>query len=472
MQPLKEIFSLIKPRFEREKEQIYFNGILTNRWKSNEEASKSIWPETTEINRKIYLSRLKRNVLNQTVKSTLLAKGNTPYRAAFLDCWRKLAAVHILGGLGLRKGSIWMAKHTLKKAIQYEFTEIVVSLVRALELKESVSGSPKEYDKYSKLVDHFEELYAAENKAVRYFTQLSSFFSNSKADDSEMIELVDGFINDLEKDLKTYPSYRYTYYTLHLMATHAQLINDHNALGNICKDAINFFSNKDYPIPRTVKFTFTFKPITAALQLKDYTAAQKYIDSALTMVDDGSYNQIICLIYQAILGFHSDQPKLVQSAIRANTNRKKFPAVEEQWKIIEAYAHLKDIDIGHKFKLSRFLNEVPIYSKDKRGNNISIIVLQMLFHLKLNERGKIIDKMETLATYSYRYLRKDDTFRGNCFIRMLSCIPKAHFNAIALERHAKKYTDQLGTYQGGEIEIIPYEKLWQLVLEYLGTGRR
>lgn len=472
MQPLKEIFSLIKPRFEREKEQIYFDGILSNQWKNNKDASQFIWPETTEVNRKIYLSRLKRNVLNKTIQATLLTKGKSPYKDAFFDCWRKLAAVHILGGLGLRKGSIWMAKNTLKKAIQYEFTEIIVSLARDLELKESVSGSPKEYEKYAKLVDDYKELYDAENKAVRYFTKLSSYLSNSKADDSKVIELIENFVVDLEKDLKTYPSYRYTYYTLHLMATHAQLINDHNALGNICKDALDFFSNKGYPIPLTVKFTFTFKPITAALQLKDYSAAQKYIESALTMVYDGTYNQIICLIYQAILGFHSDQPKLVQSAIRANTNRKKFPAVEEQWKIIEAYAHLKDIDIGHKFKLSRFLNEVPIYSKDKRGNNISIIVLQMLFHLKLNERGKIIDKMETLATYSYRYLRKDDTFRGNCFIRMLSCIPKAHFNAIALERHAKKYTDQLGTYQGGEIEIIPYEQLWQLVLEYLGTGRR
>jgi len=161
MLPLKEIFSAIKPRFEREKEKKYFTGILANEWENNEQAGKSIWPDTAEINRKIYLSRLKRNVLEQTIESTLLTKGNTAYRAAFFDCWRKLEAMHILGGLGLRKGSIWMAKHTLKKATQYEFTEIIVSLVRALELKESVSGSPKEFDKYSRMVDRYEELFAA-----------------------------------------------------------------------------------------------------------------------------------------------------------------------------------------------------------------------------------------------------------------------------------------------------------------------
>ena len=53
--------------------------------------------------------------------------------------------------------------------------------------------------------------------------------------------------------------------------------------------------------------------------------------------------------------------------------------LDEQWRIIEAYANLLDINTGQVFRVSRFLNEVPIFSKDKRGNNIAIIVI-MAWH--------------------------------------------------------------------------------------------
>ena len=467
MIPLKEIFTNIQPVFARKKEREYYTGILQNQWRTNEQAGKAIWPDTPEVNRKVYLSRLKKSVLDRIVEATLRHKGVSSYQVAQFDCWRKLAAVHILYALGIRKGSTWLAKKTLKKAIRYDLTEIVASLAMVLEIHESISGDPKEFEKYAKMADYYRRLFEAENKAVRYFTKLSSYFSNSKADSKELVNLAAQYIEELKKDLPEFPSFRYTYYTYHIMATHAQMVNDHLALDKICEEALAFFEKKSYPTPRAVKFSFTFKPISAALQLKDYPAAQRYINEALEMVEPGSYNRIICLIYQAILGFHSDQFELVQDAIKRGASNRKYPAVEEQWKIIEAYANLMDIDTGRPFRVSRFLNEVPIYSKDKRGNNISIIILQILFHLKLKEKGKIIDKMEALKMYAYRYLRRDDTFRSNCFIHMLICLPKAHFHPIALERHAKKYSDRLGSYQGGEVEIIPYEKLWELVLVLL-----
>lgn len=470
MQPLREIFSNIQPSFKNKKEQEYYAGVMKNQWSTNEEAGKSIWPDSPEDNRKVYLSRLKRSVIDGIVHQTLGTKGANPFQAAYIDCWRKLAAVRILDGLGVRKGSSWLARKTLSKAIKYDLTEIVCSLSTVLEVNESISGEPREFERLMQLSDHYRELLNAENRAIRCFSILSSRFSKSKEGGQELIDLTEDFIRELKADLHRFNSFRYIYFTYNLMATHAQLTNDHLALSEICNTALEIFKNKPYTTPRSVQFSFTFKPIPAALQLKDYAAAQGYLEDALAIVEPASYNWVICLIYQAILGFHSDQLDLVTDAIRRSVPHRKYPAVDEQWKIIEAYAHLLDIDTGRKFRVSRFLNDMPIFSKDKRGNNITIIILQILFHLKLNEKGKIIDKMETLKTYAYRYLRRDDTFRSNCFIHMLMCLPKAHFNPISLRRHARNYINRLGTYQSGEVEIIPYEKLWEEVLRLLGDS--
>ena len=56
---------------------------------------------------------------------------------------------------------------------------------------------------------------------------------------------------------------------------------------------------------------------------------------------------------------------------------------------------------------------------------------------------------------------------------MLLCIPKADFNRKRTERYAKRFRDKLKekplylAEQGIEVEIIPYEKLWELTLSLL-----
>ena len=126
-----------------------------------------------------------------------------------------------------------------------------------------------------------------------------------------------------------------------------------------------------------------------------------------------------------------------------------------------------------KIRVNKFLNEVPIYSKDKRGTNITILILHILFLLQQGKYGVIIDRMESLKTYAHRYLRKDDTYRSNCFIKMLMQLPAADFHKQGVIRKAQKYWEKLQAVplevanQSAEIEIVPYEMLWEFVLESL-----
>ncbi len=126
-----------------------------------------------------------------------------------------------------------------------------------------------------------------------------------------------------------------------------------------------------------------------------------------------------------------------------------------------------------KFRIKKFLNEVPTYSKDKRGNNITILILHILLLLQQRKYGEIIDRVESLKTYSHRYLRQDDTFRSNCFIKMLLQLPAASFHKKGVIRKAKKYWEKLQSVplkkanQSVELEIIPYETLWEFVLNSL-----
>jgi len=86
----------------------------------------------------------------------------------------------------------------------------------------------------------------------------------------------------------------------------------------------------------------------------------------------------------------------------------------------------------------------------------------------------IIDKLDALNMYSHRYLRSDSTFRSNCFIKMLAKLPDADYHPIRWERYVKKYRQRLDehpfelSYHNLDLEVIPFETLYDLVLEMLG----
>ena len=125
------------------------------------------------------------------------------------------------------------------------------------------------------------------------------------------------------------------------------------------------------------------------------------------------------------------------------------------------------------FRLKKFLNDIPIFSRDKRGYNIPVLIIQILFLIVNKKYERLSDRMEAIEKYTTRYLKKNENFRSNCFIKMLLQIPKRNFHRVAVERHAKKYRDKLKSVplsianQAYEVEIIPYAHLWEYVLESL-----
>jgi hypothetical protein len=105
--------------------------------------------------------------------------------------------------------------------------------------------------------------------------------------------------------------------------------------------------------------------------------------------------------------------------------------------------------------------------------NIMILVLQILFLFGEKKEDEVNERMEALRNYTSRYLRKNDDFRSNCFIKMFLKIPESNYNRIALERNTKDLFKKLKTKplevasKPIEMEIIPFEMLWKMVLESL-----
>lgn len=226
---------------------------------------------------------------------------------------------------------------------------------------------------------------------------------------------------------------------------------------------------------------------TAQFHLQNYIEATIIFTDAISLLTNGSRQWFnTTSLYYLNLIYARDYEKLLELSISVlyHKNLSKFPYFEEQWKLREAYLHflikseiIKLYEHQKKavkpFSLSKFINSVPFHAKDKSGQNITIIIIQVLFLLLDNKYGKIIDKIDSLTQYTYRYLHKDETFRSNCFIKMLLLMIKADFHparTLALTSDLMKklknshlITDEKST----QVEIIPYDYLWELIIEIL-----
>lgn len=392
----------------------------------------------------------------------------------FRSVQKKLYAYKLLRAKGQRRAAVWIGERAIKKSIKYEFTEVTLSLARELAMHfASIEPDKRKYRKYAELSSRYGLLLAKEMEMEHCFNEVVFHFASRKFYDEALINMVEEKARQAKAILNEHQSFWLILSGYNVIIYYHNLIQDKKGVLQACEAAINRMEALPYKPPYTAVFSFLVKTIPIYLLNGQYSEAQQAIDKCLALVPVDSHNWMISQQYQVLLNFHQEAYEANLQLIR-KIKSKHAKAIQHQpeiWRIYEAYASFLT---GEKIRMGKLWNELPIFSKDKRGMNINILILQILFLLRDGKTDQIIDRMDALERYSYRYLKKDKTFRSNCFIHMLLQLEKGYFNRIAIERKAKRFVDRLQSVslaesgQDIEVEIIPYERLWSIILEMVG----
>src|SRR6185436_11774755 len=123
--------------------------------------------------------------------------------------------------------------------------------------------------------------------------------------------------------------------------------------------------------------------------------------------------------------------------------------------------------------IKKFLRDVPLFSKDKRGYNVAILILQILVLLENNEFGEIINRMDALRTYRTRYLRAGSNKQSALFFRMLQIMETNSFSFEKTKQKSQKYFERMKSIAADSSEIqdglqvLPFDWMWMKILEML-----
>lgn len=469
MEALKLYISLIEPRLLRHvkgkpgqfiallREEIFFDETVFKQRICGTDFSPS------------YYRTLKSRTLKilQALVIISSSQGNSEVKKNYDNCQKYFLLGQKMLTQGKNSEGIRLIRQAHRIAVEYNFVHLASELSSLLHHDHSYYHVDERKARfYAKQMLAYANDYIAEKKAEEIFYQAVRQLTRSKD-----VELAEDLVQEMESC--TISSIKTQYYKTTLNLIYGFQINDYEHVIKNCDQALLFFADKKGTYGSHYQIFLSRRGI-AEMAIGKYHKAQESLEEANKFAPSKSYNDYVVKFYQTLNALHSGDYLKAYSLFKQN-KRCRFEVIRRQFAIIEAYlyflAHNGQFHLEKRFRLGKYLNETFESQSDKQGDNINILIAELLVYLVQN-RGKFIDRIEAVKHYSYRHLQGRDTRRAKAFLKILCTLPRANFHPKALERLAKKQLEYLETHpihlgDNFAVEIIPFGDLLQLIIGQL-----
>lgn len=414
-----------------------------------------------------------------------------PHYANYFLCNQLYACVISLKGMSKLTIANSLSEKLLRKAKQYHFTNIIadVSLMLAKYYRTKVPDQEKA-EAYEKDCLEATRLLQYERDAELKYSRILSQYIDTKNNKPLVSKLANEYVSELtwiaQQKLPS-PKFYLFFYLLKTLV--AEGVGDFEQSLIYSKEGLTFFEELGYD-HRQGKRVFVWNVSNCLLQLGHYSAAKKYLEKSLKLVIEGRENWFMALRLQMQIFIHeqnySDACRCLSEMLNESTFSDLPSYKKDLYNLFQAYLDflamvgmVPAVPVPTRFKINKFINEVPEFDRDNRGMKIPLIIAQLLYFIYDRNYDAMEQRLDALKQYCSIHLRRESpNFRSNCFIKMLLTIPVNDFNPVAVRRKAEKFVKRLEyvpfaiSQQPAEIEIVPYEHLWEIVLTYLSAPKR
>lgn len=479
-----------QPFEEGSKMAVLYKGVLTQKFRTDEEAEKAIYPGPDSNNKYRQIKFFLRDRLMEAVSRFNVNnfKGKfTDYQYAYYDCHRQWFTIKILIGHNANTAAISMAVKLLRQTIKYEFTLLSVDITSYLLIQYGLrEGYDKKYEEALTQFVFFQELYQAEITVSKLYTMLMSQYTNSRSSKSNLTNLIKSYFNQIKEDLQRYDSY-----TMQMHGNMIELMThtieyDYVSALHCCERAIKVFQSKPYNCTTPLQ-VYYYQKLVCHIQLRQFEEGSETAKVCFEITRDGTFNWFKSHELYFYLSMHTEQYEKAFEIINQVIQHPRFQflpeIIKEIWSIFEHYGYYLCVigkisaNVNYKFKSTKFSNDLPKFTKDKAGMNVAIIILKIIFMIQERREAMFLDQMEAIEQYCYRHLNESETRRSFKFIKLLLQIPQRQFNPEEIKMNTGKFISDLNatphdiSVQTYEIEIIPFEKLWEMILQSMERKR-
>lgn len=463
------------------KYQEFYDLIHSETVNTDEEAAAHYNLKPTDKSYRRLKNELKHRMGNMLFLIDLEHPGFTEYQKKRYNGIRDWAVFLLSDARGANAFALELVKKSLKEIEKIEYTSILIEYYGFLAEDYGIrQGNEKEFEKYIKLLEQQRINESAEVEGYISVIRLMQPYVKKKVFRKGMSEMAAKEKEKLEKYRGKVSTTKFLlyYYLVDLM----EKMHGHDYDGGIdvCKKALLEIKSKSYFYINSVS-SFYHNLISMLTYKKRYTEAEDYFLESNEYIEKGRNNwfkhqelYITLLLHQEKF---AEAWEIFSSTIKNKNFKKLAPNLTEIWRINEAWLHLAaaagEFELIEKklFKLSKFLNEVPLFSQDKSGMNVQIILIQVAFLIQRGRYEDVGEKIDALKKYRSRHLKLEGVnMRSNAMIKIVTRLAKESFHKSNTIKKTEETLTLMMTQSSNilddvhDLEIVPYEFCWRWIL--------
>jgi hypothetical protein len=477
---LSKIDVLDKTLLHQTKENLYYRlyeGLENGKITDDASAAKYLYGSTEKDAK---YRKLKSRFRSKLMRTILLFDNEDVFvnsqSQAYYECLTNNHIIEVLLKLtGTSKLVYELVQDSLPKAKQFKFYDILKNYSFYMLSYYSVKGDQKSFNKEQEKYLSYLDLSGKEQYAKFLFYKSSIKLDNQSPITDDLLKEVELILLEMTQLRKLLESYEIDFFYFFLALEYYQKSNKLDSIISICDEAEYIMTENTLTYTNTRKIIILFFRLNTYLSLKKFEEAIKLIKTEKALqIPVNYYNWFLLKETEFKLYLHNnnvkDSYRVYEEVIDNNSFKNQVDRMTEKWKIYHAYLVFLDSYLNkgdYKFSLPKFLNSVPVNSKDKSGFNFAIRIIELLFQFARGEDAMVFHKMDALRVYRSRYLNDNTYKRNHLFLSLLLKSEKSGFDYKVL--HKADWQEIQGLRDRKHIiaewEIIPYEELWDIFVE-------
>ncbi|ALJ00896.1 hypothetical protein [Rufibacter tibetensis] len=423
---------------------------------------------------KMIKSRLRKKLMNQLFLVDEKNESIQAPHAVEQGCLAKLLQARVLIDSGGNDLALPLLKQALAKATEYDFNYISSLCLKAI-IQSYVNLKERNlFYKAVKQLDNVMLKVAADQEAEMFFSEASIELSHSiVARKAYLVKVNDVLekMNSLWQKAKTFDTFNYYYRIsmwLHeLNGNFDEIVSLTTYSEEVIKDFDNVSKRFDH---RFNKFIQVYAYLRAKKLEEGLALANAYLPS----FTPSSNNWFAFMENYTLLAIHAKKYEVAHMLlhqVQENTFIKKINKyAQERWILFEAYLHFVHPLVDQPLKWQSLVLNTSEYSKDKEGFNVAIVILQVMYYLEISDYEALEYRVDSLKKYALHHFKDSFSERSRTFFKLLNVLVRSNFDYLTTQKKGLYLYQKLQrTPTPGdayaEIEIIPYEHLWELALE-------
>lgn len=486
-----EIFDDHSLKHKNSKFNEFYEALMAGKFKNDRDAASYLYScSPTDDKYRQLKSRFRKRLLNTLFFLDVNLPSTSNYDRAYYSCNKDWTLVKILLSNNADHTAAALARQILTTALKFKFADVIVNCSRILRKYCADIDDEKNYENYDQHIKQYSNVLDAEIRSEELYQRVVMNYLKPSSKNKNLSERIDTYCDALVGLSEIYESPIVIYNMYLVWAFRYEMLHDFESMLEVCNKAEDYIEKNPAYYQDDKLATFQLKKMSAYLHLRDWKNGKVNAEKCLQSFPTGSPIWFTFMEYYLLLAVHTENyinAIAIYNEASSNTKFKKMTGSDrEKWRIYDIYLNYIIDSRGAEnpvlmtqkrknFRLSRFLNDPVLYPKDQRIFTVLMVVAQILFCLEKKGYHAMNERIDRLKSYANRQLKKEEYYRAIQFIRLLQQLSKAEFQSENLSNVDKYYERLIETpffFRGliSELEIIPYEKLWLMILDKLRKG--